>query len=183
MRLHIPLLLLALLVAAGCSNRRTYRLTSEKFPPTPADQEVRLFVNEVREPHVKIAMVQTFSSRSRENDVVRDQLQELNDRARALGADAVVNVRVLRNRVDGYVVDERVPFRAYRQGRNELYFLRGTAIRFIDEEDFWNFDDPLATADTFTTMRDDEIPEVVEDTRGTEDLEIVPRGLAPSFTR
>lgn len=183
MRLSIPLLLLAVLVIAGCSNRRTYRLASEKFPPTPADQEVRLFVNEVREPHVKIAMVQTFASRSRENDVTRDQLQELNDRARALGADAVVNVRVLRNRVDGYVVDERVPFRSYRQGRNELYFLRGTAIRFIDEEDFWGFDDPLATAETFATMSDDEIPEVIEDESTADELDIVPRGLAPSFRR
>lgn len=128
------LMLLLVLTAAGCAARKVYRLTDKKFASTPASQEIKLYVNEVQRPHVKIAHVESFSERVESADIKRDQLQDLTKRARSLGADAIINIRQMRNNVRGVVVDEAVPFRAYRQGEYELVFLRGTAIKFTGDE-------------------------------------------------
>ena len=133
----VRMLILLLLVCAlggGCSRPR-YMLTEEKYPETPQDQEIKLYVNEVQRPHVKIAIIQSKLDSKKDADTKRAQLEDLTEQARKLGADAVVDVRQMNNKMRGFVVDEAVPFRAYRQGSYKLYFLRGTAIKFVTEEE------------------------------------------------
>jgi len=108
------------------------RLTSLRFPPTPVDQQVKLYNSDISETHIKLAQIQSFADSSRDTETKRAQLVDLTKRARRMGADAVVNVRQLENRVRGMVVDEKVPFRSYQQGRYEMYFLRGVAIKYTD---------------------------------------------------
>lgn len=182
MPLRLICMLLAIAALAGCSTRKYYPLTEQKFDSTPDGQEVKLFVNEVQRPHIKIAHVESFSDRERDPETVRKQLEDLKRRSRDLGADAVVNVREYRNQVRGFVVDERVPFRAYRQGRFELYMLRGTAIRYVETPE-----EAAAANTTLTTepppatgVGTGAIP-IIEtpDTRDNAPMETVPRGLEP----
>jgi hypothetical protein len=141
---------------------------------------VRLYVNEVRRPHVKIAIVQSFSDPEPDAARKREMLESLTREARKVGADAVMNIRQLRNDVRGAVVDEAVPFRSYKQGRYDMFFLRGTAIRFVDEM-------PAETAPSLVApvepVRPDQgIPSIqTRDPNEDLPLEVVPRGLGPPF--
>lgn len=129
------LLTLLAVVLSGCSNRRYYYLATEDFPPTPADQEVRLYVNPLVRPHIEVAYVHSFMDTETDSETRRRQLQQMSETARSLGADAIMDIRQMTGEVRGMVIDEAVPFRAYRQGSYPLYFLRGTAVRFVEEED------------------------------------------------
>jgi len=179
MRLLLAASLVALSIAAvGCSSKRVYPLTTRAFPATPPGAEVKLYVNEVTRPHVQIAHIQSFSDREQDTETVRRQLLDLDKRARKLGADAIVNVRKLDNRVRGAVVDEAVPFRAYRQGTYNLYMMRGTAIKFVEEGDL----DAEAAATAAAGAEGTSFPGVRgRDPEQDLPMEVAPRGLAPGL--
>lgn len=178
-------LFLAAALMVGCSNTRYEMITSERFPPKADPTEVRLYVNQVRRPHIKVAYVQSFSDLSRtDEEVRREQLLELRNNAARVGADAVMDIRQMKNQVRGFVQDERTPFRSYTQDRYETYFLRGVAIRFVeDEATAAAFADPAretALPPPTTETPGDDIPFVI--TRDPEDdlpMEVVPKGLGP----
>ncbi|MCB2154107.1 hypothetical protein KQI84_04425 [bacterium] len=135
MRRAILLILIAALAMAGCSSTKVYRLTEERFPATKNPDDVRLFLGQVQRPHIRIAYVNSYLDREKTVLTKRDQLQDLRRRAAKLGAEAVVNVQLLREKHEGFEMDPTVPFSALRQGQYNLYFLRGTAIRYVSEEE------------------------------------------------
>lgn len=171
---------LAGMVLAGCSAQRVYPLTDRTFPPTPAGQEIKLYTNAIRRPHLKLAYVQSTSDVESSPESRVKQLEQLREQARALGADAVVEVRELKNKVRGAVPDEAVPFRAYRQGRYNLYFLRGTAVRFVEPGEEAEAPEASAVPPAPGQGPAGSIPSVT--TRDPEEeapMETVPRGLGP----
>ena len=176
----VLLLFVVLVVAVSCGTQRRYILGDTRYPPKPSDAEIKLFVNEVRRPHVKVAIVQSFADTEPDAEKKREMLEALTREARRVGADAVMNVRQLRNKVRGAVVDEAVPFRAYKQGRYDMYFMRGTAIRFVDESEVIEGPSDLAPIEPVAT--DAGIPNL-DSADPEEDLpyEVVPRGLGPPF--
>jgi hypothetical protein len=190
-RLSAALLLVAAIGASGCNRNRHYLMLEEGFgkegyaqqvyPRTPKDQDIRLFVNEVRRPHLKIAYVQSFSDVKTDEETKRRQLEALKSEARKVGADAVMTIRQMKGRVRGAVLDEMTPFTAYRQGRYEIHFMRGVAIKFVDEEEAMRGATSTAVIQVDPTFIDD-IPIIEtfepEDPRGAERL---PRGLGPAF--
>ncbi len=131
--------LLVLLIIAfsvtSCASRKVHRLTDQKFEPTPQNQEVKLFVNAVRRPHIQLAYIDSFYDSADDTEVLKRQLADIRKKARKLGADAIVNVRQLNSEVRGFTVDESVPFKSYEQGEYELTFVRGTAVKFVEEND------------------------------------------------
>lgn len=130
------LLLAALLAAAaGCASQRVNYLTEQRYKPMPKDEPVRLFLNRTERPHMEIAQVQSYSTLKDTEETRRAMLADLRARAGKIGADAVVDIRVLRNKSRGFTIDEAVPFRAYTQGNWESIFLRGVAIRFLEPEE------------------------------------------------
>lgn len=180
----LSVLLMALGLAA-CSPQRVYHLTWNRFPPTPEDQEIKLYVTELNRPYVPIAHVQSFTARDRDTETVRGQLRDVKNRSRNLGADAVINVRQLKNRIRGYVVDDAVPFRAYEQGEYERYLVRGTAIKFVEspEEAAEILGVPLTEVPEsalFPGLYG--IPEIAtEDPEDDLPMTVVPQGLGPSY--
>jgi len=172
-------------LAAGCSTTKVKYLTEERYSPTPAEEKISLYVNEVERPHVKIAYVQSTGAANKETETVREQLRDLREKAREAGADAVVNVQQLSDKIRGYVRDEKVPFRAYEQGTAQRYFLRGTAIRFVENPELADAPEetPLTPpADSMTPPDEAGIPEIV--TRDPEEeypIEVMPRGQAPAM--
>jgi uncharacterized protein YbjQ (UPF0145 family) len=175
--LMIAVLLMAVIVTS-CATRRRHMLTDERYAPTPAAQEIKLYVNEVRRPHIRIAIVQSFSEPEPDAARKREMLEALTTEARKIGADAVMNVRQLKNQVRGAVVDEAVPFRSYRQGRYDMAFMRGTAIRFVDEAEPPT--GPTTIAPIEPARVDQGIPALdSEDPEEDLPFEVVPRGLGP----
>jgi hypothetical protein len=120
----------AALLAGGCAATRTHHLTDSRYRALPDDAPVRLYVNTVAQPHLEIAHINSFPADKDTPEVRRQQLEDLQARARRLGADAVVNIRSLRNKGRGWIPDDQTPFDSYRLGNYEQFFLRGTAIRF-----------------------------------------------------
>jgi len=131
MRKFMGLLIIAGLVLAGCSATHVYRISQEKFSPKPSDAEIELYIGKVKRPHTEIAIIDSRSSASKDDAVKKLQLDDLKRVARSLGADAVHNIRLLKKEARGMVMDERVPFPAWKQGEYNLYFLRGEAIKFL----------------------------------------------------
>lgn len=128
--LRTLLALAATAALAGCMNDRVYLLSEKTYQPTPKDRPIPLYVNDVVQPHDRIALVQSFSSVEDTPEIRKRMLLDLRERAREVGADAVTNVVLLRNKARGYVRDEAVPFRAYTQGSFRPILLRGTAVRY-----------------------------------------------------
>lgn len=124
-------LIIGILVMAGCSATHVYRISQEKFPPKPPGAEIELYIGKVKRPHKEIAVIDSRSLGSKDDEAKKQQLDDLKEIARKLGADAVHNIRLLRKRARGMVPDERVPFPAWKQGEYNLFFLRGEAIKFI----------------------------------------------------
>jgi hypothetical protein len=129
-RLFTALTLLGLLgPALGCSTGpRMKWLTEERYPPRPSIYPIEIFAGQVQRPHREIALIE---SRAYDIDDVytrEAQLEQLQEKARELGADAVDNLRILAKRVHGYTIDERAPAPAFKQGEYPLFFMRGRAI-------------------------------------------------------
>lgn len=136
MKSLIKLLQIGLLVLlVGCSASQIHPLTDKKFPAKPATEEIDLYMGKVERPHFEIAIIDSRSLPGREDKDKQLQLNDLKRMARKLGADAVHDIRLLHKKARGMVIDERVPFPAWKQGEYKLYFLRGTAIKFIADED------------------------------------------------
>jgi len=123
------------LALAGSSATRIHPLVEERIAAKPRDFEVRLFIRKVEEPFREIAIIDSPPLPSRDEQAREKSLRAIQRAARRLGADAVHDMRPLKLRVRGMVVDERVPFRAYQQGEYELYFWRGTAILYTTPQD------------------------------------------------
>lgn len=188
MRLFVPIFCILCVVAsfAGCSNNKVYYLTEERFPPTPDDQEIKLYINQTKRPHMPIAFINSKSDSNLEPETKKAQLEDLKERARELGADAVINIRNLNNKVNGFTVDERVPFHSYRQGNYELSFFRGTAIKFVDEETAAKAAEEMRARGLYSLPDGKSgymnIPEVkTKDPMKDKDLFPIPTGLGPTF--
>ncbi len=125
----------ALVFLGSCGGRHVFPLTSQKFPAATADAEVKLFVNEVERPHIKLAYVRSYTAKNELPETKRAQLLDIQKRARKLGADAIMGVTLMKTEVLGFVEDEKTPFPSLEQGEYSETFLRGTAIKFVTEEE------------------------------------------------
>ncbi len=125
-------LAITLLASLACHTPSLKRLTTTHFPPKPNSAPIDLYVGTVSQHHIEVAIIQSRSYASKDENTKARQLEELKRLARKLGADAVQEIRLLTKRAQGYVIDDRVPFPAWKQGKYNLYFLRGTAIRYTE---------------------------------------------------
>jgi uncharacterized protein YbjQ (UPF0145 family) len=81
---------------------------------------------------MRVAIIQSTSYANKDEKTKARQLEEMKRIARKLGADAVQEIHLLTKKAQGYVMDGRPPLPAWKQGKYNLYFLRGTAIRYTD---------------------------------------------------
>ena len=129
------LTLTACVALAGCaSGVKVKRLTDFNYLSTPRSAEIEVFVGEVDRPKIEIAYLQSEPLDGTDNDAKAYQLDKLRAKARELGANAIDNVRLIPLEARGMVPDPAVPFTAWKQGRYNLYALRGTAIRYVTSD-------------------------------------------------
>lgn len=121
--------LLLLLLLAGCTGPRMQMLSQKRYAPLPPDAEVEVYVGQLASPYEPVAIIDSRGYAIVDDDTKLRQIEELQAKARELGANVLHDVRLLPKSVKGMTVDERVPFTAWKQGNYELYFMRAVAIR------------------------------------------------------
>ncbi|MCX7011180.1 MAG: hypothetical protein NTW86_01200 [Candidatus Sumerlaeota bacterium] len=129
---QIAAILAVLSSAAACSSSHIHQLTDYRYPPKPEDVRVEAFIGDVARPYEKIAIIQSTTASSKDDETKARQLEELKGIARRLGADAVQWVRVLSTSGSGMISDPATPFPAVKQGEFTKFFLRGEAIKYIE---------------------------------------------------
>ena len=134
-RLLLPLTAIAgAFLASACGPQRVHRVTDFQYIPKAPDAPIDLFIGELTRPYEPIAVVDSQRYESKSEAKKAEMLGELEALARPLGADAVHNVRLLHARVRGIIPDERPPVPgAWRQGVRYMYFLRGQAVKYVDQ--------------------------------------------------
>jgi len=120
---------LAVLGAVGCGPR-AMMLTDKQYAPRPSGQQIELFEGGISMPHEAIAIVDSVSVDELTTGTRKKMVEDLRARARKLGADAVINVKMLVAPERGWVLDPQTPFRSWKQGWTDSYFLRGHVVRF-----------------------------------------------------
>ncbi|MCX8035633.1 MAG: hypothetical protein N3D11_01000 [Candidatus Sumerlaeia bacterium] len=121
--------LLVALAASGCQPRMKM-LTDRTYPPTSPLQQIELYQGDVLTPYEEIAILDSIKVEALTSETQKVLVNDLRERARRLGADAVIHVSMLIAPDRNFVLDPQTPFRSYRQGWTDLYFLRGKAIRY-----------------------------------------------------
>jgi hypothetical protein len=129
-RRRLVLVLGLLLMVWGCGRPSMRMLAGVRFPPKDKHADIDLYVGTIQREHVAVAVINSISLPDDDEAARRRQMEDLKKRARRLGADAVHNIRSLKQKGRGYVPDKAVPFWAWRQGEYRAYLLRGTAIRY-----------------------------------------------------
>lgn len=116
------------LTAACATGPRTHRLADHRYPARPSIYPIEIFAGRVQRPHVEIAVIES-QAYDIDDEITREaQLEQMREKARAMGADAVDSLRILAKRVHGYTIDERAPAPTFKQGETPLFFMRGRAI-------------------------------------------------------
>ena len=105
-------------------------LDDREYDRRPPGYPIPIYAGEVLETNRKIAIIETRGYEFDNDDTRERMFAELKHKARRLGGDAVEDARVLSKRIRGYTVDERTPFLSWKQGRYELYFMRGEVVTY-----------------------------------------------------
>jgi hypothetical protein len=118
----------------GCNTASVQRISPEKFSPKPPDADVEMFVGTITRENIPIAILNSrhFSDQSEESK--KEMLANLKVLAREIGADAVMEIRILPKRFEGMVVDDKPPIPAWKPGNYYGYFMRGKAIVYRDKD-------------------------------------------------
>lgn len=120
--------------AVACGGPQMKLLTEQPLRPLDRNAKIEIFIGEIKPPYQEVAIIESDAYSFVDNEKKKLQVDQLREKARGLGANAVQNVHILTKRVKGYTIDERVPFTAWQQGEYELYLMRGTAIRVPESE-------------------------------------------------
>ena len=130
----LPVLLASVLLGLGaCTGPRVHPLTDFQYAPKGPDAPIGLLVGKESTPYEAIAVVDSETYAKKDDATKEKMLEDLRKRARKMGADAVQDIRLLPVNVRGVTSDEDVPVPgAWKQGRYQLYFLRGEAIKYVE---------------------------------------------------
>lgn len=90
-----------------------------------------LYTSDLNAHYQEVANVDSFISMDKCEDTTRMQLKDLQAKGQAIGADALIRVRPLANKVTGWKENPDTPFWSVKQGESSDYFYRATAIKYI----------------------------------------------------
>ena len=82
--------------------------------------------------YVEIARIDSYSIPAKPTpEQTEAQKADIASKARAAGADAVIEVQRLNSTRNGWINNPRTPFPSVMQGETKLYFHRGVAIKYV----------------------------------------------------
>jgi hypothetical protein len=120
--------LCAALLSVACAGPRMKSLTDKPLPARHPGERVDVYVGKLEPPFEPVAIVDSDAYPYVTDEVKERQIEQLQARARGLGANTLHEVRILTKQVKGFTPDEKVPFASWKQGSYDLYFMRATAI-------------------------------------------------------
>lgn len=122
--------ILASVMLTACGGPRSKMLDDGKYRARPRNYPIDIYVGKVLESHREIAIIDSTGYPT-DNEASREkEIEELKRKARAMGGDAIHDVRLLTKEIKGYTIDERTPFPSWKQGDYPLYFIRGVVITY-----------------------------------------------------
>jgi hypothetical protein len=126
------LALLAVVLVAGCAGSnptvRVYNPGGIRPPVSPGS--VELLKGKPNRKYTELGVVDSFRAKQLTPEETSQMMTDLQHKAASLGADAVIDVRRLADRHEGFVNNPRTPFPSVMQGEWKEYFFRGTAVRY-----------------------------------------------------
>jgi len=128
--LRITGLCCAVIVLVGCMAVRAgsgRHATRQDIRPAT---EIALFEGDCVRPVKELAVIDSFRAKKLDEKTVERMMRDLQAKAQAVGADAVIQVRRLRTNHEGFVSNPRTPFPSVMQGKWNEYFFRGTAVKY-----------------------------------------------------
>jgi hypothetical protein len=93
--------------------------------------DLPLYTSDLNAHYTEIAYVDSYISTDKCEDTTRQQLKDLQAKGQAIGADALIRVRPLKNRITGWKENPDTPFFSVKQGESEDHFYRATAIKYL----------------------------------------------------
>lgn len=101
-------------------------------PGSPHRGNIPMFTKDIKVRYMEIADIDSFASLETSEAVTKQQLEDLECKARQIGADALVEVRKLNYTRRGFINDPETPFKSYKQGDEKTYFFRAAAVRYLE---------------------------------------------------
>jgi len=115
-----------------CGNNPPIRSIDRTCLPAGSPRpNLPLYTSDLAAQYQEVAVVDSFISTDKCDDTTRNQLKDLQAKGQAIGADALIRVRPLNNRVRGWQENPDTPFFSVRQGQSKDYFYRATAIKYL----------------------------------------------------
>jgi len=128
------LLAVTLALSAACGGARMKMLTDKPLKPLPPDARVDVYVGKVQVPYREVALIDSDAYSYVDDGIKKEQIEQLQRKARKLGANVIQDMHILTKKAHGYTVDERVPIISWQQGQFDLYFIRAMAVKMADSE-------------------------------------------------
>lgn len=125
----IAVALMGLGCVAGAANRTLSETRLRRAAKAPSS--VELLSGKPSCDYQEIGVVESSRAKKLTPDLTARMMKELQTQAAALGADAVIDVRKLADRHEGFNNNPRTPFPSVMQGEWKTYFFRGTAVRLV----------------------------------------------------
>jgi hypothetical protein len=114
-----------------CAPRKSVRAIDRTcLPVCRSVNNIELYRGDIDAQYVQIATIDSFVGNDECTHTLQAMLRDLKSKAQGSGADAVIRVKLLRNKVRGWTENMRTPFWSVEQGRWEEPFFRGIAIKY-----------------------------------------------------
>lgn len=101
------------------------------LPAGPIKPAVPMFLGDLNEKYQEIANIDSYVAMDKCEATTKLQLKDLQAKGQAVGADALIRVRILKNDIQGWKENPDTPFFSVHQGGSSDYFYRATAIRYL----------------------------------------------------
>jgi hypothetical protein len=121
----------AALLSGGCGE---YHMMAQDPPPRQTEGDPQLFATGAGREGTVIAVVQSRPRSGLDDATMAKHVREVRGAARRAKADAVINLRVLTVKKEGFVSDPAPPFPAIKQDAYARYIMRGDAIVYDELE-------------------------------------------------
>lgn len=117
---------------ACCGHNPAIRAIDHTCLPAGAPRpELPIYMTDLNEKYQEIATIDSFITDNKCMDTLVKQARDVQTKGQAVGADAVIRVRSLSNKITGFKENPDTPFFSVRQGESNDYFVRGTAIKYL----------------------------------------------------
>lgn len=117
-----------------CGEKPPIRPIDKTCLPVGGAHKVPLYRSDLAAKYQEIANIDSYTATDNCSDTVKLQLKDLQSKGSVIGADALIRVRLLANKVTGFQENPDTPFWSVKQGTSNDFFYRATAIKYLEPQ-------------------------------------------------